>query len=400
MTKATVRLNANASRLARKGRLWFFADDLVGVQGVETGLTWVVDEAGRDLGVGLYCSDARLALRLAGPWPEAEVPDPERFFAMRLREAIERRRGLLGPRAGVRLVHGESDGLPGLVVDSYSGGLVVQVTSKALDTLRPAWVPALVALLEPTFVLARNDLPTRRFEGLSTQGEELLHGRRTEVVEIDEGGVVHRVRPWTGHKTGFYLDQRPARALVHELAATGRGARVLDLFCYQGGFSMAALRGGAESVLAVDESEPALAEAAAAADRNGFDQNRFRAWKGNVFDVLRELRGGDETFDLVVCDPPAFAKSRREVRGALRGYRDLNRLSLRLLERGGHLVTCTCSHHVSWSDFEDVLRQAAGDLPFPVFLRRRLGAGDDHPVRLGMAESEYLKVFLLEVPPA
>jgi 23S rRNA (cytosine1962-C5)-methyltransferase len=199
------------------------------------------------------------------------------------------------------------------------------------------------------------------------------------------------VRPFTGHKTGFYLDQRPARALVRSLA---KGRSVLDLFCYQGGFALNALAGGAATAVAVDQSEAALAAARAGAERNGLAGLTTVA--ADIFDHLRALRERDARFDLIVLDPPAFAKSRREVEGAERGYRDLNRQALRLLAPNGFLVTCTCSHHVDGPRFEELLRQAAAGLPFRLALRQRLGAGPDHPVLLPHPEGEYLKVVLLQ----
>jgi 23S rRNA (cytosine1962-C5)-methyltransferase len=223
------------------------------------------------------------------------------------------------------------------------------------------------------------------------EGVELLHGRRVEEVEIVEGDVRHTVRPLAGHKTGFYLDQRPARALARTLA---EGKRCLDLFSYQGGFSLHVLAGGASSVVAVDQSEAALALASRDAERNGLSGLEVRC--GDAFDLLRAMRERGEAFDLVVLDPPAFAKSRRELPGAERGYRDLNRQALRLLAPGGQLLTCSCSHHVSMPRFEELARQAAAGLPFRVALRQRLGAGDDHPALITHPESEYLKVLRLQ----
>ena len=192
-------------------------------------------------------------------------------------------------------------------------------------------------------------------------------------------------------RDSFYLDQRPARALVQSLA---KGKRVLDLFCYQGGFSLHALRGGAVSALAVDQSDDALSQAGDDAARNGLEGLETRC--GDVFDVTRALRERGELFDLVVLDPPAFAKSKRELPGAERGYRDLNRQALRLLAPHGQLVTCTCSHHVTAPRFEELVRQAAAGLPFRVALRQRLGAGDDHPALVTHPESEYLKVLRVQ----
>jgi 23S rRNA (cytosine1962-C5)-methyltransferase len=381
-------LSARASGFARRGQPWFYRDDVVQGDPAPSRLVRVRDEAGRDLGLGIT-GTGRLALRLCGAWPDTELPDRQRFFAARLQRAIDARAGQLGPEDGVRLVHGEGDWLPGLVVDRYGPVLVLQATSAVVEQSLDAIVPFLVQQLSAESVVARNDLAVRKHEGLREE-VRLLHGRRIEQVAIVEHGVRHLVRPFDGHKTGFYLDQRPARALVQQLA---KGRRVLDLFCYQGGFALNALAGGARSALAVDQSEPALALLrTAAADRRG----ELTTHAGNVFDFLRQQRERNAEYDLVVLDPPAFAKSRRELDGAERGYRDLNRQALRLLAPNGFLLSCTCSHHMTLPRFEEVVRQAAAGLPFHVVLRQRLGAGPDHPTPITHPESEYLKVLLLQ----
>jgi len=384
-----VRLTARASGMARRGQPWFFADDLLQGSALPPRLVRVADEEGRDLGLG-FTAAGKLSLRLAGPWAGDELPGRERFFAERLEAAVVQRRDLLGPEDGVRLVHGEADGLPGLVVDRYGPVVVVQATAAVAEQSLDAIVPWLVDRLQADCVVARHDLPTRQREGLP-QEVRLLHGRRLEMVRIREHGVVHAVRPFAGHKTGFYLDQRPARGLVRSLA---KGRVMLDLFSYQGGFALAALAGGATRAVAVDSSAPALAAAAAGAEANALAG--LETVEANAFDYLRLARQGNERFGLVVLDPPAFAKSRRELPGAERGYRDLNRQALRLLDRGGYLLTCTCSHHMDWQRFEEIVRQAAAGLPFRVGLRQRLGAGVDHPFWITHPESEYLKVLLLQ----
>ncbi|MFO0312579.1 MAG: class I SAM-dependent rRNA methyltransferase [Planctomycetota bacterium] len=384
-----LRLTPRASGFARRGQPWFYADDVLAGAPLPPRLVRVRDEDGRDLGLGIT-GPSKLALRLCGPWPGDDVPDRATFFAARLAAAIDARAGSLGPEDGVRLVHGEGDLLPGLVVDRYGPLLVLQVTSAWVETALDAIVPCLVDRLGTDSVVARNDVPARRREGLPEE-VRLLHGRRLDQVAFREHGVAHDVRPFTGHKTGFYLDQRPARALVRSLA---KGRSVLDLFCYQGGFALNALAGGAATAVAVDQSEAALAAARAGAERNGLAGLTTVA--ADIFDHLRALRERDARFDLIVLDPPAFAKSRREVEGAERGYRDLNRQALRLLAPNGFLVTCTCSHHVDGPRFEELLRQAAAGLPFRLALRQRLGAGPDHPVLLPHPEGEYLKVVLLQ----
>lgn len=389
-----IRLHAKASGLARRGRPWLFRDDLAAGDPSPARLVRVLDENDRDLGLGITGS-SKLALRMCGPWPTGDqpgedVPTREQFFPARLDAAIAARVGRLGPDDGARIVHAESDWLPGLVVDRYGDVLVLQVTSEFVQSSLDAIVPFLADRLGASSVVARNDVATRKREGLA-QEVEILHGVRKPEVSIVEGGVTHVVRPLSGHKTGFYLDQRPARALVRSLA---KGRRVLDLFCYQGAFSLQALRGGAVSALAVDQSGEALQTAERDAETNQLAGLQTLA--GNAFDVVRELRHKNQQFDLIVLDPPAFAKSRRELPGAERGYRDLNRAALRLLSPNGFLLTCTCSHHVDGGRLEELLRQASAGLPFRVALRQRLGAGDDHPALITHPESEYLKVLLMQ----
>ena len=384
-----VRLTPRASKLAAKHHPWFFADDLAEVNAEDGDLVRVTDARGREVALGFFAARSRLRLRLCGIAAET-FDDAEAFFRQRLRDALARRAPLLAPLAGVRLVHGEADGLPGLVVDAYADCVVLQATTAAVERHLDCIVPPLVEALSPRMVLARHDAATRRLEGLPLE-VRLLHGRSVESVEIEEHGVRHEVRPFDGHKTGFYLDQSPARALVKAHAA---GRRALDLFGYQGAFSLAALAGGASAALLVDQSGAALERAIAGAVRNGCTGLEVR--RANAFDAVRELRTAGARFDLVIVDPPAFAKSRRERDGALRGYRDLNRQAMRLLAPGGRLLSCSCSHHVRWPEFEDTLRQAAAALPFRMLLRARVMAGPDHPVWIGLPESEYLKVAWLE----
>ncbi len=388
-TSTDVQLTERASGFARRGQPWFYGDDVAGGAVLPPRLVRVRDEAGRDLGLGIT-SASKLALRLCGPWPGDGVPDREAFFRARLSAAIDARAGLLGAADGARIVHGEGDWLPGLVLDRYGPVLVLQATSAWMENALDAIVPFAAERLHAESVVARHDVPARKHEGLPEE-VRLLHGRRLEETAIVEHGVRHTVRPFTGHKTGFYLDQRPARALVRSL---GKGRRVLDLFSYQGGFALAALAGGAMSATAVDQSEDALQLAAAGATANGFTGLTTHA--ANVFDFVRAQREVGATFDLIVLDPPAFAKSRREVEGAERGYRDLNRQALRLLAPNGWLLTCTCSHHMTGPRFEELVRQAAAGLPFRVVLRQRLGAGPDHPTLVTHPEGEYLKVLLLQ----
>lgn len=383
-----VELTERAARLFARGQPWFFADDVARVDAPRAGIVRVHAGRPRPAALAFWSADAKIPLRVCSFAPPPEALDPAEWLRARIHAAVARR-AAFDPAAGVRLVHGEGDGLPGLIADRYADCIVLQVTSAALEDAYDVVVPALCAATGATTVLARNDVRAREHEGLPRE-VRLLHGRRVDTVAIVEDGVRHEVDVLQGHKTGFYLDQRPARRRVAALAAD---RDVLDLFSYQGAFALAALRGGARSCLAVDQSEPALARAAAAAASNDLGGLSVRA--GNVFDVLRELRAAQASFDLIVLDPPAFAKSKREVEGATRGYRDLNAHALRLLRPGGVLVTCSCSHHVGPAAFEQIVRQAAAGLPFHVTLTARIMADADHPVWLALPQTEYLKVLLL-----
>lgn len=385
-----VRLSARASRLLARGQVWFYADDLAETLAEDGDVVAVLDAAGQRRGVGFYSARSRIRLRLCAGGPADEPAVAEGVMRARLDGALRRRRAWLGPTAGVRLAHADADGLPGLTIDVYADCVVLQATTSAADRHVDVVVDWLRSELDPRMVLARNDLSVRVLEGLPRE-VRLLHGRRVERVEIEEDGVVHEVDPWKGHKTGFYLDQRPARRRVREVA---QGAAVLDLFGYQGAFSLAALAGGARRALVVDQSREALARAERGAERNRLKGLETR--RANAFDLLRAMAGQGPAWDLVVVDPPPFAHDRRARQGALRGYRELNRRALRVLAPGGVLVTCSCSHHVSLPMFEDVLRQAAVGLPFRVVLRERIMAGPDHPVWVGLPASEYLRVLVAQ----
>lgn len=387
-------LEKNASRLARRGHPWLYKDDLKSTDLVDPGLSTgaivrVRDHEGRDLGLACASTRSKIALRLCGSWPGEVVPSLAEFLTNRISRAVSLREDLIGEETGVRLVHGEADLIPGLVVDRYADVLVVQATTALIDDALPLLASILEQMFSPRMILARNDLSIRRHERLSEE-VVLLSGESVDRVSILEHGVRHIVRPYAGQKTGMYLDQRPARKKVQQLAS---GATVLDLFSYQGGFSMAALSGGATSVTMVDQSSTALDLARETARDNGFSEPQ--AISGNAFDVVRDLRNRSDLYDLVILDPPAFCKSRREVKGGIRGYRDLNRAALRLLAPGGRLITCSCSHHLKSEMFEDTIRQAALDLPFRVFVEDRLGSGSDHPVLIRLPETEYLKVRVL-----
>ena len=287
----------------------------------------------------------------------------------------------------MRLVHGEADLLPSLVVDRYDDVLVVQTLSQGTDAQRETIVSLLVELLQPRGVLLRNDPKVRTLEGLP-QEIALAYGEVPDQVEVREGPVTYLADPWRGQKTGLFLDQSEN----HAAAARYARGRALDAFSYHGGFALR-LSPLVDHVLALDSSADAVAAIAANAARQGMAN--IEAREANVFDALRELERGDDRFDTIVLDPPAFAKHKGAVPKAISGYKDINLRALRLLKPGGHLVTCTCSAHVDEGMFGGIILSAATDAQIPVVVVEKRMQARDHPVLLSVPETYYLKCFVL-----
>jgi 23S rRNA (cytosine1962-C5)-methyltransferase len=287
-----------------------------------------------------------------------------------------------------RLVYGESDGVPSLIVDRYGDHLVMQTLSQGADHLTLPFAELLAELFRPSSILLRNDLTVRGLEGLP-QEKKMLVGEPPGEIEIREGDIRYRVDPWTGHKTGAYLDQRENRSQA------GRYLRgtVLDAFCYQGLFALHAAR-AADRVIGIDSSQEALDRAAENARLNGLENMEFR--KENVFDFLKaEVERGTH-YDGINLDPPAFAKSRGDIASASRGYKELNLKAIRLLKPGGILVTSSCSYNLSEARFRDILQESARDAKADLRIIEKRGQSADHPVLLTFPESFYLKCFFLE----
>ena len=290
-----------------------------------------------------------------------------------------------------RLVHAEADQLPGLVVDRFGDVAVLQANTAAMDRLLPEITAALLATLPLRAIVARNDSAARLQEGLP-QAVTLLHGEAA-AVEVVEGGVRFGVDPMAGQKTGFFFDQRPNRDRVASLA---KGARVLDVFCHTGAFGLRAAAAGATAVTLVDSSAPALERATAAAEANGL-ADRVTALRGDAFDVMTELAAAGERYDLVVCDPPAFAKSRKDAEAGLRAYNRMTRLAAPLVTPGGFLFVASCSHHAPLDAFTAQVAAALHRARRDARVLFTGGAGPDHPVHPNLPESAYLKAQLLQL---
>ncbi|HDQ99539.1 MAG TPA: class I SAM-dependent rRNA methyltransferase [candidate division WOR-3 bacterium] len=369
---------------------WVFSNEVVSVEGrPEPGDTVRVFDRREFLGSGMYNPHSLIAVRL---YSDREREFDLDFIKERLRAAREYRGEVLSGEEDYRLCYGEGDGLPGLVVDKYGRHFVVQSHALAVERRLELVTRALLDSFEVESVYEKNDFRLRDPEGLPRR-EGPLHGVPGRQVPIAEAGARFQVDIALGQKTGWYFDQRVTRRRVREFA---RGRRFLDVFSYSGGFAVNAALGGAETVVAVDSSVTATGLGAANAAHNGVAEccefrleEAFRYLTG-----LARDRGG---FDMVCLDPPAFIKAKREREGGLRGYRTINTLAMRLLPPGGILVTSSCSHHLFWQDFLDMLVGAARDAGREFTILERTSQGPDHPVLLSMPESEYLRCFILRV---
>lgn len=367
------------------GHPWIYRSDVVRRPDAPAGAVAVLDERGRFLGVALWSPASTISLRLL---TAEDRPVDAGFWRERIAQAVRYRASLPIDANAFRLVHGEADGLPSLVVDRYGETLVVQLLSAGLEAYRAELVAALVETVEPRGILARNDVPVRQHEDLPLR-IETLWGEVPEEVEVREGPVRYLAGLTTGQKTGAFLDQRENRERVASLA---RG-RALDCFAYHGSFALHLAR-GAEELVAVDSSADALVRAEANFRLNGYAHARTR--EANVFDLLRAEESQGERYDIIVLDPPAFAKRRDAIEAAMRGYKEINLRAMRLLAPGGHLCTFSCSYHIDRPRFRTILESAAADAGRPMRWIEERGQAPDHPEIVQIPESGYLKGAVLQ----
>ena len=380
-------ISSRGARRWQDGHPWIFKSDVVTAPAAPAGAVTVQDVQGRTLGTALWSPASEISLRFVERRGDVALGDA--WWSARIGAAIARRSGILDADTNAcRLVHGEGDGLPSLVVDRYDRWLVVQLLSAGLEAHRVAIVAALRALTGAEGILARNDASVRTREGLGKDVETLL-GAVPETVEVREHGVRYLAAPHAGQKTGAFLDQREARVLIGGVA---RG-RALDVFSYHGSFALHLAR-RADAVRAVDASAAAVARVAANAAMNGLAN--IEPVEADAFDFLREEERGGARYDTIVLDPPAFAKNRASLAGAIRGYRDINLRAMKLLAPGGMLYTASCSYHLTKPDFLAMLREAAAHAGRRMILRAITGQPADHPELLTVPETGYLKGALLE----
>ncbi len=379
-------VSARGARRWSGGHPWIYRSDVEQRPDGPPSAVRVLDRRGAELGWALWSPASEISLRLLDHDPAARI-DAE-WWHVRIARAIARRAPLAGAASAFRLIHGEGDGLPSLNCDRYDRWLVVQLASAGLESFRAPIVDALTELTGASGILARNDVPLRSREGLERE-TVLLAGDVPREIEVHENGVRYLAAPWTGQKTGAFLDQRENRRLVGEVA---RG-EALDCFSYHGSFALHLAR-GASRVTALDSSAAALERAAGNAALNGL--SNIDCVEANAFDFLRQQQRAGISYDTIVLDPPAFAKTRSTVNSALRGYKEINLRALRILAPGGLLFTASCSFHLGRSLFMEMLQAAAADSGRRVALRAVTAQPLDHPELLTVPETGYLKGALLE----
>jgi len=377
-------ITARGEERIRVGHPWIYQSDVADAGAAPGDIVEIRNQRQRVLGRAFFSDRSQITLRVIA---RGEVAIDDAFWRGRLQAAIDFRASLAIDGTAYRLVHGEADLIPSLIVDRYADYLVVQALSQSTDRLMPTFVRILVELTGARGVLARNDPRVRLLEGLD-QHVHALHGDVPREIEVHEYGVRFLAAPWTGQKTGAFLDQRENR---HFIGTVARG-RALDCFSYHGGFALRLARHTA-SAEAVDISAEAVSRITENARRNGLPH--LVARDANVFDELRRLDREGERYDTIVLDPPAFAKNKASVPKALAGYKDINLRALRLLNPGGYLITCSCSYNVDEATFAEVIYEASVDSHVPVTVVEKRMQGRDHPVLLGVPETYYLKCFIL-----
>ncbi|MEN9559760.1 MAG: hypothetical protein RLZZ502_971 [Pseudomonadota bacterium] len=381
---AVLRLKAERDKSLKAGHPWVFSGAIDSIKGTaQAGDTVLVrNDSGQALGLAAYSPHSQIAARL---WTSDSTQDINAdFLRQRLKAAIARR-GPLSPEQGMRLVHAESDYLPGLIVDRYADTVVTQILSAGAEKWRDSIHDILLGELQPKVLVERSDVDVRPLEGLESR--IATHHGKAEPAEINEHGVRYFVDVMQGHKTGFYLDQSANRLLLQQLA---RGKRVLNACCYTGGFSHAAALGGASHITSVDSSGQALDNARRIAEHNGHADKH--TWvEADVFEFLRGERDRAKQYDLIVLDPPKFAPTAKHVDKAARAYKDINLLGMKLLAAGGDLLSFSCSAGVSDDLFYKILAGSARDARADMQVLARLTAHHDHPATLHFPEGHYLK---------
>ena len=386
MTAPRAVVSARAAKRWEQGHPWIYRSDLEGRPTSAAGIVEVAGPRGRPLGSALWSPASEISLRLLDRNPDVAIDAS--WWRNRIHDAAARRSDLTAATNAFRIVHGEADGCPSLICDRYDRYIVVQMMSAGLEACRDKIVAAIEALPDVDGILARNDVALRRKEQLPV-GVELLRGSVPEQVEVTEHGIRYLAAPWTGQKTGAFLDQRENRVLI---GANTMG-RALDCFSYHGSFALH-MAARADHVLALDASAEALERARANAALNGFTNLETR--ETDAFDFLKTAERSGDRYDTIVLDPPAFAKTKSALPAAIRGYKEINLRAMRMLAPNGVLLTASCSFHLSKALFLEMLHDAAADSGRRIALREIRGQPSDHPEILTIPETGYIKSALLQ----
>lgn len=390
-----LQLKKNEDRRLRLGHPWIYSNEVDTAVTPLTGFTpgqqvQVAAHGGKILGMAYVNPHSLIAARV---FNREEHPLDRSLLIHRFNIALSLRERLFAT-PHYRVVHGEADGLPGLVVDRYGDILVAQITTAGMDVVREAVVDALVKVFKPQGVLLRNDSASRELEGLP-RAVELAYGEVPQQAELLENGARFMVRPWDGQKTGWFYDQADNRARLPRYV---QGKRVLDLFSYMGGWGVQALRHGASEAVCVDASALALEQCRMNADLNGVGAG-LRTLEGDVFEVLKGLREDRERFDVVICDPPAFIKRRKDVTPGLEAYRRVNQMAMQVMARDGILISCSCSHHLQRDKLPELMWAAARHVDRSMQILEFGHQSADHPVHPAIPETDYLKAVVARILP-
>ncbi len=389
---SSVKLSPRGAARLKAGHPWVYRSDISAPNIPPGAMVRVTDPRGKFLGTALYSSSSQIAIRMISREPVADLPA---LIAQRIRTAIGYRQKFVSDSDAYRVVFSEADFLPGLIIDKYNEVLSVQILTQAMDAepVRGAILETLVAELQPDGILERVDPRIRELEQLPQRPSGLLWGEKSSTIVGMNGSGTDAVRFYyeglEGQKTGAFLDQRENYAAAAHYAH----GEALDVFCYQGGFALH-LASKCSTVTGVDSSRPALETA----DRNAALNGHQIEWiEGNAFDLLKDYAGAGRQYDTIVLDPPAFAKTKRDLEKAMRGYKELNLRAMKMLRPGGILVTCSCSFHLSAPDFLGVVGDAALDAHKSMRLLEIRGQAKDHPILLNVPETSYLKCLILSV---
>jgi len=385
VAESSVVISSRGVERLRSGHLWVYRSDIRTAPADAGGVVRLMDDRGRFHGRAFYSDKSQIAVRLL---THDETPVDRAFFTERIRRAAAYRRLVVHNTDAYRLIYGEADQLPSLVVDRYSDYLVIQTLSQGTDRHKSLFVEILVELFSPKGVLERNDPKVRLLEGLA-QSVSVLHGDVPEEILAKENGITFVYDLAKGQKTGSFLDQREN----HWAARRYASGEVLDCFSYQGGFALT-IADRCQHVEGIDMGPNAVQAARRNQELNSITNVTFR--EGNAFDLLKEYDEVGRRFQMVILDPPAFAKNRDSLEAAQRGYKEINLRALKILRPGGYLVTCSCSYHLSEALFLQLIAEAANDARRTVVIAERRTQGEDHPILLTMPETHYLKTLILK----